>query len=102
LGTFSYKARNNTGEAVNGTLVAENQIAAARMLEERRLLPVELSEVTHAGKSVLTGRARKISPSKVGVIYEQLADLLNAGVPLMRSLEVLAKQASSPTLGAGD
>jgi general secretion pathway protein F len=99
LGTFSYKARNNTGEAVNGTLVAENQIAAARMLEERRLLPVELSEVTHAGKSVLTGRARKISPSKVGVIYEQLADLLNAGVPLMRSLEVLAKQASSPTLG---
>lgn len=99
MGTFAYKARNNTGEAVNGTLVAENQIAATRMLEERRLMPVELSEVSHQGKSVLTGRAKKISAAKVGVVYEQLADLLDAGVPLMRSLEVLARQASTPSLG---
>lgn len=99
MGTFAYKARNHTGNAVNGTLVAENQIAAARMLEERRLLPVELNEVSHEGKSVITGRAKKVSASKVGVIYEQLADLLNAGVPLMRALEVLARQAGSPTLG---
>jgi general secretion pathway protein F len=98
LGTFAYKARNNTGESVNGTLVADNQIAAARMLEERRLLPVELSEVSHQSKSVLTGRAKRVSPAKVGVVYEQLADLLNAGVPLLRSLQVLGKQAGSPAL----
>ncbi len=36
--------------------------------------------------------------AKIGQMYEQLADLLRAGVPILRSLEVLAQQSTSPAL----
>lgn len=96
--TFAYRARNASGQEVRGTLLADSAMAAARMLDERSLLPVEVEEQAARERSVLTGRARRVSLSKVGQMYEQLADLLRAGVPIMRALEVLGQQASSPAL----
>src|SRR5215510_8794874 len=96
--TFVYKARNQTGEAVTGTLVADSSLAAARMLDDRSLLPVEVEELAEQRRSFLTGRTRRLSQSKVGVLYEQLADLLRAGVPVLRALNVLSKQASSEAM----
>ncbi len=96
--TFAYKARNSTGEQVKGTLLADSALAAARVLDEKSLLPIEIDEVKASGTSLFTGKTRKISISKVGMMYEQLADLLRAGVPILRSLEVLGQQASTPAL----
>lgn len=98
MATFSYKARNELGKSVSGTLVAESTVAAARTLDERRLLPIEISEVQTQQKSLLTGQTARIKSSKIGVIYEQLADLLNAGVPLLRALSVLSRQSEVPAL----
>jgi len=99
MATFVYRARNAAGEEVRGTLLADSAQAAARMLDERELLPVEVEEQAARERSILTGRARRVSLSKIGQMYEQLADLLRAGVPILRALEVLAQQASSPALG---
>jgi len=96
--TFAYKARNATGGQVNGTLVADTAAAAARVLDERTLLPIEVTELKSGGRSFLIGGGRRVSPSKVGVLYEQLADLLRAGVPVLRALKVLSQQAASPAL----
>lgn len=98
MATFSYRARNATGEVVRGTLVADTTAAAARMLAERSLMPVELDQVEAAQKSLLTGKARRVKLAKVGMMYEQLADLLRAGVPLLRALTVLSSQSASPAL----
>ena len=96
--TFTYKARSATGEQVNGTLIADSSLAAARVLDEKSLLPIELDELKPK-RSLLTGGTRKISVSKVGMMYEQLADLLRAGVPILRALDVLSQQATSAGLG---
>lgn len=95
--TFAYKARNASGEPVNGTLVADTAAAAARILDERTLLPIEVEQLKASGRSFLAG-GRRVSPSKVGIVYEQLADLLRAGVPVLRALQLLSQQASSPVL----
>jgi general secretion pathway protein F len=97
--TFVYKARNQTGEQVRGTLIAESAVAAARVLDERSLLPIEVAEQSAQQRSLFTGRARRVSPSKVGQMYEQLADLLRAGVPILRALDVLSQQSSTAALG---
>lgn len=97
--TFSYKARNTTGESVAGTLIADSSLAATRMLDERSLLPVEIEELKPQQRSFFTGRTHRLSISKVGQMYEQLADLLRAGVPILRALEVLSQQATSAALG---
>lgn len=96
--TFAYKARSGTGELVQGKIVADNSTAAARMLGERQLLPVDIQQHRTDEKSFLTGRSRRVKLSAVGMMYEQLADLLRAGVPMLRSLTVLGKQAASPAL----
>ncbi len=96
--TFSYKARDRSGQQRMGTLVAETSMAAARILDEQALLPIQLDEVRPTGQSFLTGGAKRISLSKVGQMYEQLADLLRAGVPILRALKVLSQQAGSPAL----
>ncbi len=97
--TFVYKARNSGGEEVRGTLLAESAVAAARVLDERALLPIEVEEQQASQRSLVTGRARRVKLAKVGQMYEQLADLLRAGVPILRALEELGQQASSPALG---
>ncbi len=97
--TFAYKARTSEGQEASGTLVADTVAAAARQLSDRSLLPVQLEEVGTAKRSLLTGRARRVSASKVGIMYEQLADLLRAGVPVLRALAVLAKQSKNSGLG---
>ncbi|HMQ17192.1 MAG TPA: type II secretion system F family protein [Phycisphaerae bacterium] len=96
--TFAYKARNAEGGVVTGTLVADTSSAAARQLSERTLLPVEVEEVRAAARSVFTGRTQRVSAARIGVVYEQLADLLAAGVPVLRAISVLSKQSTSPAL----
>lgn len=96
--TFVYRARNASGGEVTGTLVADSPGAAVRQLSERSLLPVAVDETQATGTSLLTGRARRVGLSKIGQTYEQLADLLRAGVPVLRALNVLSKQASSAAL----
>ncbi len=96
--TFAYKARGVDGQAVTGTLVADTEMAATRILDEKTLAPIELREVQATGSSAFTGRARRVNKSVVGVTYEQMADLLRAGVPLLRGLDVLGRQSSNAAL----
>jgi len=96
--TFSYTARNGQGEEVAGVLTAENQQAALRTLDDRRLFPIKIEEGGQAGRSVLPGRRKRVRLSHLGRFYGQLADLLKAGVPVLRSLDVLAKATPNAAL----
>lgn len=100
MATFNYKARDTSGQEVTGSVVADTVVAATRLLSERALLPTQLDEAQTQPKSLLTGRARRVKLSKVGVVYEQLADLLRAGVPMLRALTLLCEQSASPALAA--
>ncbi|MCG3136679.1 MAG: putative type II secretion system protein F [Phycisphaerae bacterium] len=96
--TFTYRAMSSTGQASNGTLVAENQQAALALLQERALFPVEVKEGGESKKASLLGRQRAIKVRHLTMFYGQLADLLRAGVPVLRALDVLARQSSNPML----
>lgn len=96
--SFSYKARTLEGRVVSGVLTAENQPAALRQLDERALFPVKVHEGGQAEKAVVPGIRRSVNARSLASFYGQFADLLRAGVPVLRSLELLAKQSSSPLL----
>src|SRR6185503_7423195 len=87
---FQYSARTEAGQKVTGTLDAESEAAALRVLEDRRLFPISvLGGATSNGKA---GRASKrVRGRDVGVMYGQLADLIGSGVPLLRALDSLIK-----------
>ena len=90
MATFTYTARNVDGKTVTGVLTADSQQHVLRTLDEQSLFPVDVHEGGKAQSSA-GGRKRNLKPAKVAVIYSQFADLLRAGVPALRSLDVLHK-----------
>ena len=96
--TYSYKARTLDGNTVTGVLTAENQPAALRQLDDRALFPTDLQEGGRAERVAIPWVRRRVGGRHLATFYGQFADLLRAGVPVLRSLELLAKQSTSPLL----
>jgi general secretion pathway protein F/type IV pilus assembly protein PilC len=95
---FTYEALASTGAKSAGSLVATSEREALAMLDARGLLPVRVTASKSAGGAAKSGQ--KIRSRYTTVFYAQLADLLHSGVPLLRSLDILEKQASQPALAA--
>jgi len=89
---------SDSGRTVSGVLTAENYQVALRMLEEQALFPVKVSEGTKQLGSSL-GLHRKVKAHHLTTFYSQLADLLQAGVPMLRSLDVLSRQEAKGSQG---
>jgi general secretion pathway protein F/type IV pilus assembly protein PilC len=91
--TFAYIARDNSGARVTGTLSGATRQVVLAELESRRLAPVEVREVSDRR----VGR-RGISTRQLAQAYRQVADLLRAGVPLLRALRLLGRSKANPRL----
>jgi type II secretory pathway component PulF len=93
---FSYIARNAQGQKVNGSLAAQTEGDALNILMSRSLFPLEVKTQKPGVKFQMGGK--RISAQQVAILYSQLSSLMRSGVPLMRSINVLLDQASSPAL----
>lgn len=96
--TYTYKAVGADGKAVEGTLTAENEQIVLRMLDEESLYPVSVAEGGVASRSVLGAGRRRVRLRQVTAFYSQMADLLRAGVPMLRTLDTLARLSSNAVL----
>ncbi len=95
MATFEYTALDTAGARVSGALGGASEGAVLAELETRNLTPIRVRE-RRERRSVRRG----VSARALASSYIQLGDLLNAGVPVMRSLTLLSRQKSSPKLSA--
>jgi general secretion pathway protein F len=65
------------------------------MLDARGLFPVRIIQVKAKGAG---GGGRRVKGRVVSAFYAQLADLLQSGVPLLKSLDILERQSATPAL----
>ena len=86
MGMFAYIARDPGGRQVTGTLAGPTRQIVLAELQARSLAPVSVREV-HEQQLM----KRKISLRQRSIAYRQLADLLRAGVPLLRALRILGR-----------
>jgi type II secretory pathway component PulF len=96
MATFTYKAIDTNGRQVADTVVAPDRAAAIDLLFTKSLNPVSVErqeEYVAAGGRVRPGR---VSKGDVEAFTRQLANLLAAGVPLSRALNILSREASKP------
>ncbi len=96
--TFAYTARDMTGKQVNGILEANGEREVAALLADQSLFPVNVQQTDGRTGSVFGGRQKKAKGQTMALYYSQLASLLRAGVPMIRSLNVLSEQSSEPVL----
>jgi len=93
---FSYTARTISGEDVVGKITAGSKRETLMALAEQSLFPVRVeSAEPRRRRWVLNAR---VKPSLVATNLNQLADLLQNGVPLMASLGILADQCTNSRL----
>ncbi len=103
---FLYKARDSDGNLVQGTMIAEMENEVIEILQRRGLLITSVQEIIVKPKSkginLKLGKAislsTKVKTDDLCIFARQLGTLLNAGVPLLRSLAVLGKQVGSAPL----
>lgn len=93
---FSYKARDRYGVLASGRLDAENSKAVALQLERQGFTPlsIEAEETSVVSLRVeeIFANLQKIRQEDLVVFTRQLASALDAGVPLINSLDAVAEQ----------
>jgi general secretion pathway protein F/type IV pilus assembly protein PilC len=94
---FNYEAMASTGVRSSGTLVASSEREVMAMLDARGLFPVRIG--LKKGAVAPGSGGKHVSSRHLATFYSQLADLLHSGVPLLRSFDILERQAASAALG---
>ena len=88
---FSYKAINNQGQIEEGVKNTVDQKALLAELQENGFIPISIEEgsnKTFLGFK-LAGAQVRLSQKEIGLLTGELATLLESGLPLDRSLQVL-------------
>lgn len=97
MASFAYTAVSSSGSKSTGVISAPTRAAAAAEIKRKSLTPISVTEVGGASESGV-GRGRSIKQRELAIAYQQVADLLNAGVPLLRSLKLVSNRKDAPAL----
>jgi len=96
MARFLYKAKNNKGEIVTGTVRANNVPEAEKILIDHNLVATDIIiQKKQTLGHIFLGR---VSVKDKAVFSRQLATMLSAGLPLTKAITILAKQAKSENL----
>ncbi len=118
---FAYTALDAKGKESKGTIEADSQNAALAKLREQGLFPTQVSDTSAAARGRkgglpvpgTAGRAARaksrgkplklpfgggVKTKQLMIVTRQLATLIDAGLPLLRSLQVIARQERNSTL----
>ncbi|MEJ2404268.1 MAG: type II secretion system F family protein [Candidatus Thiodiazotropha sp.] len=101
MGLFSYRASRANGEILQGEMEAEDTRQVIIELQRDHLIPLQVKKVTGLRGLLRPGGMRKrgISRKQVLGFAKELATLLKAGMPLERSLSLMARLSSDEAMG---
>jgi len=91
--TYTYKARDNLGKVVKGTIAARDELDLSNKV--RKLGYFLTQSKVQIGKKKIT-KPHRLSAREVINFTTQLATLIDAGVPLVGSLNDLARDSQNP------
>ena len=99
---FEYSALTAEGKKIKGIVDAESILMARQKLRESSTYPIDLKETSaqlraEAPLGISIGSfMKKVGLREVSVMTRQLATLLDAGLPLVQSLNVIITQTVNP------
>jgi type IV pilus assembly protein PilC len=99
--TFQYKVKDKNGKLVEGSLEAENAQLVVSKLRSMGYVPIEIQQTggaTLQRELKLPGFSDRVKLKDVAVFSRQFATMINSGLSLLRSLNILAEQTESKAL----
>ena len=103
---FSYTAVDARGKQANGFVEANDQSDAITQIRQLGFYPQRLDEAKDDAQAAVAAETKpkakkgnaKVKAKILTIFTRQLATLIEAGLPLMRSLNTLAKQERNPVM----
>jgi len=93
--TFAYSARTATGDLQSGEVELKNRDEVNAFLRKQRMIPVKIDQKRGFQLPTLgTG----VGAREIVIFTRQFATMINSGLPLVQSLDILAKQSENKVL----
>jgi len=92
---FTFSGKSESGEKVSGERVSANKQALAAQLRKERINPGAIRE---KGKEFVmpTFGSGKVKVKEIAVFFRQFSVMIDAGLPLVQCLEILAANQENP------
>lgn len=94
---YTYRAINKSGATYQGTYVAATKDEVIKMLRNNQSYPVKITE-EDVSQQINLFQNKKLKSKELSVFCRQLYAMLNAGVPIIQSLEILRYQTTKKNL----
>ena len=103
--TYSYTGRDSSGKMVKGRVDAAGESSVVSRLRTMGIAAVSINQVTGGtglNRDISLGGLfdKKVTIKDLSVMSRQLATMIGAGLPLLKSLTILADQSENPKLAA--
>jgi type IV pilus assembly protein PilC len=98
MATFAYVGRSRSGEIQKGEISAKTREEAAAALRKQNVLATSLQRKVSSFSLEIPGLGPTVTPRDVVIFTRQFSTMIDAGLPLVQCLEILAQQTENKTL----
>ncbi len=95
--TFKYSAKNANSQTITGKISADSKAAVIEELRKRKLTIVSIDEVKGSSVPKASFKGKKVKAEEIVIFTRQLATMIEAGIPIIHSLNALKDQVVHPT-----
>ncbi|MFH0871774.1 MAG: type II secretion system F family protein [bacterium] len=89
---FAYTGRTRQGQTVSGEMEASNPEAVVSTLRRQQIITTSVKAKARDIQISIPGFGGKVSEKEVAIFTRQFSTMIDAGLPLVQSLEILASQ----------
>jgi type IV pilus assembly protein PilC len=98
MSQWVWEARNRAGETQKGVMEAESADAVQNRLKSQNFTPLKVKKKPLA--LTLPSIGKVITPAELVVFIRQFATMIDAGLPLVQALDILASQGTNKRFNA--
>jgi type IV pilus assembly protein PilC len=97
--TYTYKVKDRTGKIVEGKVEADSAAAVRDKLRSLGATPLDIRPAaTGMQTEIKIGLPKRVKLKDLAVFARQFATMINAGLSMLRSLQILAEQSENEEL----
>ncbi len=100
MAAFSYRAINNAGKVVKGTLEGDSERQVRGQLRAQKLKPISVESAKQKEQAASDNRlfAPRLKTKDLTLLTRQMASLVQSGMPLVDALQGVAKQSRKQSM----
>ena len=98
--TFKWTGKGAGGVAQSGEIVANSREEASALLRKKRIIPSNIVNKDKVKKKSSFKFGGKVTTKDVVVFTKQFATMIDAGLPLVQALDILATQTENKSFGS--